>query len=137
MKITRRHIAVIALCLYLAALGFLCFADPQDYPTTDFSLWGLPADKIAHFLMFAPYPVLAFLSIDSKSEKLLKRLYILALILVSGCGLAIGTEFIQGTTEYRSFELWDFAADIAGMLASTVLLAAYVISTYKKTLCNE
>ena len=137
MKITRRHIALIFLCLYLATVCFLCFADPQDYPSTECSLWGLPADKIAHFLMFVPYPVLAFLSVDNKSYKPLKRLFILALVLASGGGLAIGTELIQGTTEYRSFELWDFAADAAGMLASAVLLTAYIISTDKKITDNE
>ena len=26
MQITRRHMALISLCLYLAALAFLCFA---------------------------------------------------------------------------------------------------------------
>ena len=137
MKITRRHIASTVLCLYLAALAFLCFAEPYDYPATDFTLWGLPVDKIVHCLMFAPYPVLAFITVDRQSARLFRRLFVLILVLASGCALAIGTELMQGMTEYRSFELYDIAADIAGMLASTMLLTGYIISTAKKTHNNE
>jgi VanZ family protein len=137
MENTRQHIALTALCLYLAALAFLCFANPQDYPSTDFTLWGLPVDKIAHFLMFAPYPVLAFITIDRHSARLFRRLSILFLVLASGCALAIGTELVQGMTEYRSFELWDFAADTAGMFASTCALIIYTLLTDRKRHSNE
>ena len=129
MQITRRHIALIFLCLYLTALGFLCFADPQNYQSPSFSLWNIPADKIVHFIMFAPYPVLTFITVDIQSCRIVKRMGILILVLFSGAALALGTEIVQGTTEYRSFELWDLAADIAGMLASTIALAAYILST--------
>ena len=129
MQISRRHIALIFLCLYLMALGFLCFADPQSYPSPPFSIWNIPTDKIVHFIMFAPYPVLTFITVDQQSCSLMKRLVILILVLLSGAALSLGTEVIQGTTEYRSFELWDLAADIAGILTSTMAMAAYMLST--------
>lgn len=129
--------ALISLCLYLAALGFLCFADPQSYPSTPFSLWNIPTDKIVHFIMFAPYPVLTFITLDPQSGSTTKRLIILLLVLMSGTALALGTELIQGTMEYRSFELWDLAADIAGMLASTMALTAYMLSRNRKRPQNE
>lgn len=137
MQITRRHMALISLCLYLAALAFLCFADPQSYPSTPLYLWNIPTDKIVHFIMFVPYPVLMFITVDNHSGSLMKRLITLSLVLVSGAALALGTEIIQGTTEYRSFELWDLAADIAGILISTMAVAAYIRSTNRKRRQNE
>ena len=137
MQITRRHIALIFLCLYLTTLGFLCFADPQNFQSASFSLWNIQADKIVHFIMFAPYPVLMFITVDNHSGSLMKRLITLSLVLASGAALALGTEIIQGTTEYRSFELWDLAADIAGILTSTMAVAAYIRSTNRKRRQNE
>lgn len=137
MQITRRHIAMISLCLYLAALGFLCFGNPQNYPSTPLYLWNIPADKIAHFIMFAPYPALAFISIDPQSGSIMKKLITLFLVLTTGVSLALCTEIIQGTMEYRSFEFWDLAADIAGMLTCTMALAAYILSKNRKRHQNE
>ena len=134
MQITRRHIALIFLCLYLTTLGFLCFADPQNFQSASFSLWNIQADKIVHFIMFAPYPVLTFITVDIQSRSIVKRLFTLILVLLSGAVLALGTEIIQGTTEYRSFELWDLAADIAGMLTSAIALVAYI---YRQTGRNQ
>jgi VanZ family protein len=67
----------------------------------------------------------------------MKKLITLFLVLTTGVSLAICTEIIQGTMEYRSFEFWDLAADIAGMLTCTMALAAYILSKNRKRHQNE
>ena len=51
--------ARIAFAAYIVAVLVLCFA---KFPSTDdvpTELWGIPMDKIVHFLMFFPLPLLA------------------------------------------------------------------------------
>ena len=63
---TRRQLqwARILFGLYLVAVAVLCFArfpESEDVPK---SLLGIPMDKIVHFLMFFPFPVLTYLAFD-------------------------------------------------------------------------
>lgn len=113
---TRRLIYIIVLCLYIAAVAFLCFARPEDMPQMP-SLWlGLPADKVGHFLMFMPFPVLAFLTFETKGMTAGRKFLLLAVMMTVGAGLAMGTEHIQAQLAYRAAETDDFYADAAGLV---------------------
>ena len=64
----RRIFARILFLLYLVAICILCFgkfSGSSDFPT---SLLGIPSDKIVHFLMFLPFPILAFFAFDKYTE---------------------------------------------------------------------
>ena len=122
-----RYIAVLLFLVYLSLVGFLCFANPEGYPSVDFSFYGIPGDKIIHFLLFTPYPVLAYLILDKTGRSFLKDFASIVAIFISGALIAYGTEKIQGMTEYRSFEKWDLVADIAGLMSSSFLLFMYSI----------
>ena len=129
MKINKHHIAAFALCIYILAICILCFMNPSDMPDPELDIPGL--DKLVHFMMFAPFPVLAFLTIESQNKSFKKNLPFITLIFLTGCFLAIGTEYIQKLTSYRTFELGDIAADFTGLFIGSIAIFIYSTLTNK------
>lgn len=127
MKLKKRHISLMLFCGYIAAVAYICFARPESIPEFKPDLFGIPIDKIVHFTMFLPFPPLAYTAFcPARNEKWL-HLIILAVIFFIGTGLALGTEKIQGLSEFRSYEIEDFYADVMGMEVSTVITAILII----------
>lgn len=127
MKIRKRHIWAFILCCYFAAVLMICLAKPQYIPSMSRSFWGIPADKIAHFLMFLPYPAIAYAVFRPVEGSRWRHIAVLAAIFATGLGLAMGTERLQGLSEYRSFEIEDFYADVLGMELSAFITALHII----------
>lgn len=124
--INKRLIYGIVFCLYIVAVAVLCFMKTDGLPEIGNSFLGLPMDKIAHFLMFLPFPVLASLTFIDDSLRLGNALAVLAVILVTGTGMAYGTEQLQALTGYRSNDLADFLADLTGLCTGAALTAIYL-----------
>ena len=133
MKINKHHIAAFALCIYILAICILCFMNPSDMPDPELDIPGL--DKLVHFMMFVPFPVLAFLTIEPQKKGFKTTLTYIILIFLIGCILATGTEYIQKLTAYRSFEISDIAADFIGLLIGSIITFLY--TTLKKTRIND
>lgn len=127
MKFKRRYIWIIILCLYFAAVMALCLMRPEAIPEINRDLWGIPMDKVAHFLMFFPYPAIAYITFRPYDTRKWLHLMVLFAVFATGIGLAMGTEQLQGLSEYRSYEIEDFYADILGMECSTFLTALCII----------
>ena len=124
---TRRIIYIIVLCLYIAAVALLCFAKPEDMPQMP-SLWfGLPADKVGHFLMFMPFPILAFLTFETEGMTVGRKILLLAVLMTVGAGLAMGTEHIQAQLAYRAAETGDFYADAAGLAIGGAAVLLFIL----------
>ena len=117
MKINIKTIMTALLCVYLATLILLCMMKTDSMPEVKFTLLGLPLDKVLHFCMFLPYPMLAFQVFVQKGSTCLHEILLLGIILIFGAGLAYGTERLQGLTDYRSYEMADFFADMIGLIA--------------------
>ena len=68
---TRSIIAKIVMLLYVVAVAYLCFANFHKLPEVPKTFLGIPMDKIVHFCMFFPFPILAEWSkaVDSKSTE--------------------------------------------------------------------
>lgn len=128
MKISERHIWIALLCIYIAAIAYLCFMCPDDMPEIRPDLWGIPIDKVMHFIMFFPYPVLAYAAFRPAAGKRMVHLAVLVIILVTGAGVALGTEHIQGLIEYRGYDMKDFYADMIGMSCSALLTSLYILT---------
>ena len=62
-----RKIFRILLVLYLISILVLCFANLSSLPDVSNTLFGIDIDKVAHFLMFLPFPALFFLSFEGKA----------------------------------------------------------------------
>lgn len=133
MKINKHHIAAFALCIYILAICILCFMNPSDMPDPELDIPGL--DKLVHFMMFVPFPVLAFLTIEPQNKGFKTTLTFIILIFLIGCILATGTEYVQKLTAYRSFELGDIAADFTGVFIGSI--SAFLYSTLTNKTIND
>jgi len=129
---TKTILARILFLLYLIAIAFLCFMKPDNLPEMEKSIFGIPTDKVAHFLMFAPFPVLAYLAYDHVTNKFWSALLFATLTLLVGAGVALLTEYIQGLLPYRSKDMTDFRADMLSLGLSTLVVFIIDVCNLKK-----
>lgn len=111
----RKAIFITVFVIYLAAVIYLCLMKPDNLPQTELYLFGLPLDKVAHCLMFLPFPALAYMMLWEKGRKTWAELLILLSCLAVGVGLAFLTEHLQAMTQYRSSDIKDIYADMTGL----------------------
>ena len=117
---TKTILARILFIVYLAAIALLCFMHADKLPDMQKTLLGIPADKVAHFLMFLPFPILAFLAYDHVTNKFWSALLFSVLTFVVGAAIAWGTEYIQGMLPYRSRDMADWSADLLALGIGTL-----------------
>lgn len=122
-----RIIYIFFFCLYILALCYLCFAKPDDIPSIELTFFGLPIDKVAHFLMFLPFPLLAFKAFEPADCRSGRRILLLLGITAAGTALAAFTEFIQGYLSYRSEEASDLISDYMGLGTGLIIVIIYLI----------
>ncbi len=128
-KITFR----ILFFLYLAGILFLCFGHFKSLPSAPTAILGIPADKLVHFAMFLPFPILAFLAFDQFTQTAKQTLAFVGVTLAVGLMLAGLTEWGQAAlTDYRSGEPLDFLADSLGLLTSSGIVTFWDIRKQKK-----
>ena len=129
---TRSIIAKIIMLLYVVAVAYLCFANFHKLPDVPKTFLGIPMDKIVHFCMFFPFPILAFFAYDKLTETPLQALAALLCICAFGGIFAGLTEIIQGSLPYRSQDIHDFGADLLSIGISGLLVFLYDVSKMKK-----
>jgi VanZ family protein len=126
--------ARILFVLYLAVLMYLCFGRLDGLPEDPRSLFGLEGDKVVHFLMFLPFPILSYFAFPMRTRKAWHSLLLTAFILAVGSVFAAGTEFIQDFIPYREADTADFMADFLGLCIPAALVLAIDL---KKTLRHD
>lgn len=108
--------------LYLIAVAVLCFGSFNSLPEVSKTILGIPTDKVVHFCMFFPFPILAFLAYDKFTGSRKKVLVFALITFLLGCVLAAGTELGQAyLTENRSGEPLDFLADFLALLTGSII----------------
>ena len=122
---------VIIFCLYIAAVIYLCFAKPDDVPSLEIFFLGLPFDKVGHFIMFTPFPILAYKVFDSGNLTNSRRILLIFAITATGVGLAAMTEFIQSHLAYRSADVHDLFSDLIGICTGVVVAIYFLIRKHK------
>ena len=125
-----RIVYIFFFCLYILAVFYLCFAKPDDMPSIEITFFGLPIDKVVHFIMFLPFPILAFKAFDSENIKSGRRLLLLSGIAAAGGAIAALTEFIQGYLSYRSEDAHDLFSDLIGL--GTGIACVIIYLTFRK-----
>ena len=123
----RKAIFITVFVIYLAAVIYLCLMKPDNLPQTELYLFGLPLDKIAHFLMFLPFPALAYMMLWEKGRKTWAELLILLSCLAVGVGLAFLTEHLQAMTQYRSSDIKDIYADMTGLGIGCIVVLINIV----------
>ena len=118
--------ARILSVLYLAAVIWLCFGQFDSVPDVPRSLWGIPMDKVVHFLMFLPFPVLGTLACENRSWwRPLSLMTVLANL------IAFSFEHLQSRlTTHRVTDPSDLNANLLGITLG--LLIAIVIGLISK-----
>lgn len=129
----QRIIARILFGVYLVAVAWLCFGKLDGSQKMPATLWGIPTDKIAHFLMFLPFPVLAFFAFDRFTEKFRSSVLWTIVTFLAGCAYAAGTEYVQARLlPYRTGDPADFKADLLALATSSVIVLILDLSKQKK-----
>ena len=124
--------ARILFAVYLVAVLVLCFGKFPSSENVPKYLWGIPTDKIVHFLMFFPFPVLAYLAFDRYKGKPWHSVLRTALACLAGCAFAVGTELVQSRLPWRSGDPADFRADALAVGLGTLIVLFFVLVKPKK-----
>jgi VanZ family protein len=118
-----RIFSKILFLLYIAALLFLSLASFAgiDLGIERTDILGIPIDKCIHFLMFLPYPILAYFASPRKN-------YWRTLFYVGMTGIIIAflLELSQGLfTADRVTDIWDLVANVIAILIGTAVLLLF------------
>jgi len=127
----KRTISSALLVLYFAAVCLLCFMKFDSGIDFSTKWFGLPKDKVVHFMMFLPYPALVYGALYRKSGKAFKFIVFMATVIIAGITIAGATELIQGMTDYRSADIYDLRADSLGILAGSTAVMIYATVSKK------
>ena len=134
----KAYLSRIVLALYIISVCLLCFLNLGPGPDMNTEWFGIPKDKIAHFLMFFPFPALVTLVFCKPGWNAQKFIGFMLVVLVSGIAAGGAIELLQGVTTYRSCDIKDFRADCIGLFSGAVLtVAVWAASTYNKKDDNE
>lgn len=126
---TRSLIFRVLMLLYIFTVMYLCFSNLNKLPDVPKTLWGIQTDKIVHFCMFFPFPILGFFAYDRMTDTPLKALGAVITILAIGGIFAGITELVQGTMPYRTMDVRDYHADLLALGISAVIV--FVIDVAK------
>ena len=108
---TRSIIFSIAMVLYIGVVAYLPFANCEKLSSIPRLFLGIPTDKVVHFCMFFPFPILAYLAYDKLTDTPLKAFAALLSICAIGAIFAGLTEIGQSLLPYRYEDISDFRAD--------------------------
>ena len=127
---TRRQLlwARILFGLYLVAVAVLCFGKFDGAQAAPRDLWGIPTDKIVHFLMFFPFPILACLASGGYRGERWQATFRTVIAFLAGCAFAAATEWVQTWLSYRSGDPVDFGADALALLLSSAIVLSSVLA---------
>ena len=131
---TRKQLilARIVFAVYILAVLVLCFGkfeSSQDMPK---DLWGIPLDKVVHFLMFFPFPLLAYLAFDRYRERRWSAAPWTGVALAGGALFAAFTELVQSRLSYRSGDPADFKADFLALFLCSVIVLIVILVKHKQ-----
>ena len=116
------------MLLYILTVAYLCFGKLDSLPDVKRSYFGIDTDKIVHFLMFLPFPILSYFCAGRKFSSPWQAVLFTIVIFFIGCMVAAGTEMGQSLTNYRVSDPLDFKADaLALALSSTVMFIIILI----------
>lgn len=130
MALKRRHMAILLFAFYLAAVAYLCFLKPGSIPVLQQFIFGIPTDKVIHFIMFLPYPVLAYISFRPDRKGICAHIIVFAAILLVGAAMSIGVERLQ-IAAGRNYDIKDFYANIAGMAAGAAITTVFIFARHR------
>ncbi|MDT3366811.1 MAG: VanZ family protein [Bacteroidota bacterium] len=128
--------ARLAFLVYFGMVLYVCFGHFDDLPDMSQPIWGIPQDKIIHFIMFFPFPILAAMALDLRPRRYGKAFLEAFLLLVCGLVIAAATEIGQSFTDYRDPSIWDWVADISALVSSALIVLIVLLFKVRRS-CRE
>lgn len=116
-----RTLARVVFLLYLAAVLYLCFGNFSDMSSVAKRFLGIESDKVVHFLMFLPFPILFYMAFGWRTRNPWHSILLAVAILALGSLIAAGTELVQDLIPYRASDLADFMADFLALSISSAV----------------
>jgi len=128
----RRLLARVVFLLYMAAVLYLCFGKFSSLSSVPRQLLGIDSDKLVHFLMFLPFPILFYLSFGCNASKPLHSILLALGTLCLGSLIAAGTELVQDFIPYRASDPADFLADFLALALSSFIILLIDLNKKKR-----
>jgi VanZ family protein len=122
----------IAMVIYLGVVAYLLFANFEKISSVPKFFLGIPTDKVIHFCMFFPFPILAYLAYDKLTDTPLKAFAALVSICAIGAVFAGLTEIGQSLLPYRTQDIKDFRADCIAICIAGLLTFIIDVSKMRK-----
>lgn len=122
MKVTKKTIAKTVFLLYLATVLYLCFGQFSNMDNVPKQLFGFDSDKVVHFLMFFPFPLLFYLAFGREPRNAWLSIAQTLCILLLGSLIAAGTEIVQDFIPNRASDIADFRADFISLSCSSAIV---------------
>lgn len=129
-KTTKTTLARILTIIYVIMVLFLCLAQFSPSSSLPAKFLGFSIDKVIHFLMFLPLPILSYLSFDHEKPGAWRMVGFVMLTFLFGAALALGTEIAQKYLPYRTYDITDFYADCLALGVSSLLVV--IVALCKK-----
>jgi VanZ family protein len=106
--------------LYLLSVIYLCLmsVDPEEASLLPEFIFGIPTDKLIHFIMFFPLSPLLYLA----GKSVVKGGITPFISMITSVAFASIVEYLQQLTGYRSFEIYDLFANWLSILISTLII---------------
>ena len=111
--------------IYILGLCFCCFWNFRGSIDLGTEWWGIPKDKIVHFFLFFPFPIVFYLAFPKLRNSPRRYLKFSILALATGVATGLAIEIIQGWSGYRSCDMTDLLADFCGLAAAVLILQVF------------
>lgn len=136
MSKTTKIISRILFLAYIGLVAYLCFGQFNNIPeiARKFRFLGIEQDKLVHFCMFFPFPILCYYAFGKTFKSFGGALGFTLIVFLLGCALGAATEIGQGMTTYRSADPKDFFADGLSLAVSSVI--SFIICLIHKARSN-
>ena len=122
----------IAMVVYIGIVAYLLFANFEKLTSVPKLFLGIPTDKVVHFCMFFPFPILAYLAYDKLTDTPLKAFAALVSICAIGAVFAGLTEIGQSLLPYRTQDISDFRVDCIAICIAGLLTFIIDVSKMRK-----
>ena len=126
----------VLVLLYLAGVAYLCFNNFKSLPSVSRTILGFETDKVVHFLMFFPFPIISVWCYSKLPDNFGKAVFRRLDMMVIGAAIAAFTELVQTKLVYRSGDFRDWKADIlalgAASLISLVIETVLIVRTKRR-----
>lgn len=134
-KEKKYSLAFMLLTIYIAMVFFFCLYNFSGGTGLNLNRYflGIRLDRVAHFIMFLPYPFFCWGFIKLSRGKTIFARHTIITVLVSGILIATVAELSQELlTTYRDSDPWDLVANISAIVTGMIVITIFRSRKIKK-----